>query len=41
MSIVVRLPCFHYWALCFVVVRRSLGHALKCALPPSRLPRLA
>ena len=23
-----RLPCFHYWALCFVVVRRSLGHAL-------------
>ena len=23
-----RLPCFRCWALCFVVVRRSLGHAL-------------
>ena len=23
-----RLPCFHYGALCFVVVRRSLGRAL-------------
>ena len=25
---VVRLPCFHYGAPGFVVVRRSLGHAL-------------
>ena len=23
-----RLPCFRCWALCFVEVRRSLGHAL-------------